>query len=85
MTSIPDHKTATELVDEARQAGARQEATCAEIGIDPKTYRTWREDTVGDRHPMAERPPQPHALTDAEQSEILEESTRKLPLTVDRS
>ena len=61
MTSIPDRNRAIELVDEARQAGARQAAACAEIGIDAKTYRTWKQDTIGDLRPMAQRPPQPHA------------------------
>ena len=76
MTSSPDRIKALELVDEARQAGARQAAACAEIGIDTKTYRAWKQDAVGDRRPMAERPPQPHALTEAEQDEILEECHR---------
>ncbi|MFM9818070.1 UNVERIFIED_CONTAM: IS3 family transposase, partial [Spiribacter pallidus] len=76
MTSIPDRERATELVDEARQAGAKQAAACAEIGIDAKTYRTWKQDTIGDRRPMAARPPQSHALTDAEQCEILEQCHR---------
>ena len=44
MTSIPDRERAIELVDEARQAGARQAAACAEIGIDAKTYRAWKQD-----------------------------------------
>jgi len=76
MTSSPDRIKALELVDEARQAGARQAAACAEIGIDTKTYRAWKQDAVGDRRPMAERPAQPHALTEAEQDEILEQCHR---------
>jgi uncharacterized membrane protein YccC len=73
MTSIPDRNRATDLVDEARQAGARQAAACSEIGIDAKTYWAWKQDAMSDRRPMVERPPQPHALTDAERCEILEQ------------
>jgi len=76
MTSSPDRIKALELVDVARQTGARQAAACAEIGIDTKTYRAWKQDAVGDRRPMAERPAQPHALTEAEQDEILDQCHR---------
>ena len=31
---------------------------------------------MGDRHPIAERPPQSHALTEAEQHDILEKCHR---------
>ena len=46
------------LIAEAKQAGARENKSCAELGITLRTLQRWRLDTKsqGDRRPIAKRP-----------------------------
>lgn len=41
MTNAQDRRQAVALVDEARQAGARLQSACIELGIGLNTYRRW--------------------------------------------
>ena len=62
------------LITEARQAGAREEKACAELGITLRTLQRWRLDTQGqgDRRPTAKRPTPKNKLTLDEEEQILE-------------
>lgn len=73
MISAPDRLKAVELIDEAREAGARLAPACRTIGIASRTYQRWtREGQVAsDGRPDAIRPRPGHALSDAEREEVL--------------
>ena len=62
------------LIAETRQAGAREEKACAELGITLRTLQRWRLDTQGqgDRRPTAKRPTPKNKLTLDEEEQILE-------------
>lgn len=62
------------LITETRQAGAREEKACAELGITLRTLQRWRLDTQGqgDRRPTAKRPTPKNKLTLDEEEQILE-------------
>ncbi len=74
MISTPDRRTALELIDEARAAGARLEAAAKELGLSKRTYLRWKAqgDALGDSRPEAERPVPSNALTDEEEQAILD-------------
>ena len=61
------------LIAEARQAGAREAKSCAELGITLRTLQRWRLDTKyqGDRRPIAKRPIPKNKLTIEEEQQIL--------------
>jgi len=61
------------LITEARQAGAREEKACTELGITLRTLQRWRLDTQGqgDRRPTAKRPVPKNKLTLDEEQEII--------------
>jgi len=61
------------LIAEARQAGAREEKACTELGITLRTLQRWRLDTQGqgDRRPTAHRPIPKNKLTIDEEQQIL--------------
>ena len=52
MTNAQDRRQAVALVDEARQAGARLQSACIELGIGLNTYRRWATGDE-DRRPHA--------------------------------
>ena len=59
MTPAPDRTEIVALVEEAMAAGARQDAACAELGLDARTLQRWKtpEGAVREDHrPLAERP-----------------------------
>ena len=75
MTPAPDRKEIVALVEEAMAAGARQDAACAELGLDTRTLQRWKtpEGAVReDRRPFAERPVPANRLTEAERDDIVE-------------
>ena len=61
------------LIAEARQAGAREAKSCAELGITLRTLQRWRLDTKsqGDQRPNAKRPIPKNKLTLEEEQQIL--------------
>lgn len=71
MISALDRKQAVELIDEARAAGARLKAACAELGIGMNTYRRWSKGGE-DRRPLVDRPVPSNALTPMERALALE-------------
>lgn len=70
MTSARDRQHAVALVDDARQAGARLQPACRELGIGTNTYRRWSR-SGEDARPEAPRPTPGNALSDTERAEIL--------------
>ncbi|MEW6259959.1 MAG: hypothetical protein AB1547_08625, partial [Thermodesulfobacteriota bacterium] len=58
MISAPDRRNAVELIDEARQNGARLEAACRELKLTARTYQRWTRcgDVGADKRPQATRP-----------------------------
>ncbi|MCH4565489.1 IS3 family transposase [Halomonas sp. EGI 63088] len=74
MISTPDRRHAVELINEARNAGARLEPACEVLGITPRTHQRWTRDGElrEDQRPFAERPVPTNALTAAEEQEILD-------------
>ena len=61
------------LIIEAKQAGAREKKSCAELGITLRTLQRWRLDTKsqGDQRPNAKRPIPKNKLTLEEEQQIL--------------
>ena len=59
MISAPDRRHAVELIDEARENGARLEPACRELKLTARTYQRWTSggDVNTDRRPEAVRPP----------------------------
>lgn len=75
MISTPDRQHAIELIDEARNNGARLAPACAALGINRRTYRRWRrpnEPARRDGRPGASRPTPANKLSNAERQEVLE-------------
>ena len=74
MISDSDRRAAVELIEEAHRAGARLEKSCAELGIDSRTYRRWTEEgsVKTDRRPDAIRPEPRNKLSSEERQELLE-------------
>lgn len=75
MTSAQNRQHAVTLVSEARLAGARLHAACAELNIGLNTYRRWARGG-DDRRPAADRPAPRNALGAAERVEILHQCHR---------
>lgn len=81
MISAPDRRHAVELIDEAREAGARLSRACTEIGISRRTYRRWHRggeicsdgvlSVSKDGRPDAVRPAPRNKLSEAEREEVL--------------
>ena len=44
MISTPDRQNAVELIDEARESGARLWPACRVLGITARTYQRWTAD-----------------------------------------
>jgi len=60
------------LVDEAVAAGARQDAACDLLGIDPRALQRWRKQGVGDDRRAGPKRPPPNKLSQAERKEVLD-------------
>jgi len=74
MTSAPDRQKIAALIAAATEAGAREAAACAEIGVGPRTLRRWQDPEGGiceDRRPFAERPVPANKLSDEERDRIV--------------
>jgi transposase InsO family protein len=59
------------LIDEARQAGARQRPCCDVLGIDPRTIQRWRAKDIGDDMRMGPKTEPGNKLSAAERAEVL--------------
>ena len=75
MIPASDREMAVELIDEAREAGARLAPACEELGLSPRTYQRWQQGEDGgirtDQRPSAPRPTPSNALTVEEREAIL--------------
>ena len=73
MISAPDRQQAVELIDEARQNGARLKPACQELGIDVGTYQRWTRDggIKADARPEALRPVPANKLSPQERAQVL--------------
>lgn len=74
MISAPDRQHAVELIQQARRHGARLETACQVLGLTARTHQRWTRDGAlrEDQRPLADRPVPHHALTAAEQQDILD-------------
>lgn len=74
MISLPDRRQAVELINEAREGGARLRAACQVLGVDVRTYQRWtRQGQVkGDGRPQATRPAPANRLSQGERQQVLE-------------
>lgn len=73
MISAPDRILAVELIDEAREAGARLKPACKVLNITDRTYQRWtREKGIKeDQRQIVTRPTPKNKLTEEERSEII--------------
>lgn len=73
MISAPDRRQAVELIDLARNDGARLEPACRMAGITARTYQRWTctGKVEGDRRPEAPRPQPCNKLSAEERERIL--------------
>jgi putative transposase len=73
MISSLDRIKVIELIDEARQAGARLEPACQVINISVRTYERWVKEgsETKDKRPYAERKPPANKLTQEEKEKIV--------------
>ena len=73
MISIRDRQYAVQLIDEARERGARLAPACAVMGIYRRTYGRWTQGEIvqPDRRPDALRPTPANKLGDDERAEVL--------------
>ena len=80
MISAPDRQHAVELINEARDAGARLDQACRILSISARTYQRW---TVADGsirvdgRPDALRPCPAHALSSEERQAVLDICNRQ--------
>ena len=65
--------TAVELINEARENGARLEPACDELNISVSTYQRWTKDgeVKKDQRPLIDRPTPKNKLSDEERQEII--------------
>jgi len=74
MTSAPDRQEIAALITAATQAGARQSAACAAIGLSPRTLQRWQDAEDGirnDLRPFADRPTPANKLSEEERDLIV--------------
>lgn len=73
MISAPDRHHAVELIDEARENGARLEPACRELEITSRTYQRWTRagEVSTDSRPEAVRPPPGNKLSSEERERVL--------------
>ena len=70
--SLEQRKQTIDMIDQARESGARLNEACATVEIDPATYRRWQRDgqVVADRRATAKRPLPSNRLSEAERERI---------------
>jgi len=73
MISAPDRILAVELIDEAREAGARLRPACKVLNITDRTYQRWTGENgiKEDQRQIVERPTPKNKLSEEERSEII--------------
>lgn len=73
MISDSDRVTAVELINEARENGARLKPACDELNISIRTYERWTKEgeVKKDQRPLAKRPTPKNKLTKEERDEII--------------
>ncbi|TCO72156.1 homeodomain-containing protein [Marinisporobacter balticus] len=74
MIYLSDRQKAVELIDEARDGGARLEPACKILGLTSRTYQRWKQygDIKSDARPYAISPEPKNKLSQQERKEILE-------------
>ncbi len=74
MISVPDRRKIVELINRARNAGARLVSACKTIGITARTYQRWIQcgDVKEDGRPLAHHPEPANKLSQQEKDRILE-------------
>ena len=73
LISDSDRVTAVELINEARENGARLEPACDELNISIRTYQRWTKEgeVKKDQRPLIDRPTPKNKLSDEERQEII--------------
>ena len=73
LISDSDRVTAVELINEARENGARLEPACDELNISVSTYQRWTKDgeVKKDQRPLIDRPTPKNKLSDEERQGII--------------
>jgi transposase InsO family protein len=74
MTRLEDRQILMRDIAQARSDGSRLAPACALAGLDPRTLQRWKSHdnlSRGDRRPDADRPVPSHALSEAEQGQII--------------
>ena len=73
LISDSDRVTAVELINEARENGARLEPACDELNISVRTYQRWTKEgeVKKDQRPLIDRPTPKNKLSDEERQEII--------------
>ncbi len=73
MISTPDRRRIVELIDNARQAGARLAPACRVAEIDVRTYQRWTQGgrVKPDKRPLVARPAPANKLTRKERKRVL--------------
>lgn len=75
MIPLQEQKLAVELVNQAREAGARLELACKLLGIEERTFQRWTEDgsVIEDKRTIEGKCPSPsNKLTKEECDEVIE-------------
>ena len=74
MISTQDRSIAVELINEARENGARLKPACAILNIADRTYQRWTQDgkVNQDQRPLIKRPRPKNKITEEERTLILE-------------
>ena len=74
MISTQDRSIAVELINEARENGARLKPACEILNITDRTYQRWTQDGKinQDQRPLIKRPTPKNKITEEERSEIIE-------------
>ena len=74
MIAREERQRLSDLIEQAREQGARLSAACREAGLTARTWRRWRDEAgqvKADARPQAERPAHAHALTPAERERVV--------------
>ncbi len=69
-TELADRKDCLKKIEEAVSNGACLFKACIQVGVDPKTYRRWKKDSVGDRRKDSKNVPA-NKLSDEEKERVL--------------
>ena len=75
MINVPDRREAMQLINEAVEAGARQERACDALGLSVRTLQRWRH-TPEDGRPAAQHEAPGNKLCEQERNALLEAANR---------